>query len=333
MQAQIDIETVWGVYSLEEPVLEELIASKAMQRIKYIDQSGPAAYLNLCPKFSRYEHCLGVMVLLRQAGVSLVEQVAGLLHDVSHTGFSHLGDTLFYHVNGEKSYQDIIHLDFLKRMEVEKITEKYGIFLHQLDPDLEEYTALERPRPDLCADRIQYLIHTGVIFGAISKAEAKAIVNALAFEEGAWVFHDAKCAKQFAQLGLHFTKFLYNSGWDCTVYNLFEQALRRALQLELLEEDDIRLGTDHDLLYILYTADDEYIQTRIKACWNVHESFEVVEAGQGHSDVKPKFFGVDPLVKVDNNVVRLTHHDASFKEDYESMKDWCAQPYGLKYVV
>ena len=44
---------------------------------------------------TRYEHSVGVMLLVRRFGASLDEQIAALLHDVSHTAFSHVIDYVF----------------------------------------------------------------------------------------------------------------------------------------------------------------------------------------------------------------------------------------------
>ena len=44
--------------------------------------------------------------------------------------------------------------------------------------------ALERRLPNLCADRIQYIVHTGLICDLLSKEEAKAIINDIQFIYG-----------------------------------------------------------------------------------------------------------------------------------------------------
>lgn len=46
-------------------------------------------------------------------------------------------------------------------MRVQEVTEQYGIFRKELDPDNPSYNALEHPLPDLCADRIQYFSYWG----------------------------------------------------------------------------------------------------------------------------------------------------------------------------
>lgn len=75
-------------------LLEDLIVSKPVQRLKGIHQAGAGFLVNSRWTISRFEHSVGVMLLIRQFGGSLQEQVAGLLHDVSHTAFSHVVDVV-----------------------------------------------------------------------------------------------------------------------------------------------------------------------------------------------------------------------------------------------
>lgn len=105
-------DSVFGKFEVKEPVLIELLNSKAMQRLKMISQVGiPDKYYSYgCG--SRYEHSLGVLFLLKKLDASLEEQVAGLLHDVSHTAFSHVADWVFGTKENE-NYQDDNHLDVL----------------------------------------------------------------------------------------------------------------------------------------------------------------------------------------------------------------------------
>ena len=98
LKADITIETVWGTFIEKDSFVEEIINSKVIKRIKEIDQSGIPAYYKeyKIPKFSRYEHCVGVYLLLKQKTNYYKKSIAGLLHHVSHTAFSHVGDHLFY---------------------------------------------------------------------------------------------------------------------------------------------------------------------------------------------------------------------------------------------
>jgi HD superfamily phosphohydrolase len=78
-------DELYGRVEITEPVLLDLIASEAMQRTKGISQHGITALLGITPPFSRFDHSLGAMLLVRHLGASVKEQIAALLHDISHT--------------------------------------------------------------------------------------------------------------------------------------------------------------------------------------------------------------------------------------------------------
>jgi len=123
------ISTAFGDVQEHNPVILKLITSKAMQRLKHIDQSGPDAYFT--PNFisfSRYDHSIGVYAILKRYNVSTQEQIAGLMHDASHTVFSHVADIVFQKGSQRsESYQDNIHNWFLASMGVDKIIEPYKL--------------------------------------------------------------------------------------------------------------------------------------------------------------------------------------------------------------
>src|SRR5690242_7788429 len=91
----VELQTIYGTFEIQEPVIIDLLESQAMQRLKKINQHGINDVVNPEYAFSRYDHSVGVFILTRMFGGSLEEQVAALLHDVSHTVFSHVGDLIF----------------------------------------------------------------------------------------------------------------------------------------------------------------------------------------------------------------------------------------------
>ena len=109
--AQID--TFYGPLEVDEPVLLELIESPAFQRLKGIHQYGVSYYTTHKEEYTRYEHSLEVFAILRINNCSLEEQISGLLHDISHTVFSHIGDWVFGKAHQEKDYQNSIHSVYL----------------------------------------------------------------------------------------------------------------------------------------------------------------------------------------------------------------------------
>lgn len=323
------IKTVWGLHTITHPLLERLIKSKPLTRLKAIDQSGPLTYFGYAPKFSRFEHSVGVLALLQKANVPLKEQVAGLLHDTSHTPFSHVGDLLFYKDNQAKSYQDTIHLCFLREMNVPEMTASHDISLEDLNPDLPCYTALEQHLPDLCADRIQYILHTGVLLNRLTETHATDLIQNLHYSDNTWYFTDLANAQTMGDLSLRFTQEFWGVPWNCVFYELFAKILKDALKLNLIDLKDLKTGTDENILKKVNASSDPSIQENLKKLRNIHQIYSVTTFDKGDLNIKPKFRGVDPFVLVQGNMKRLSELDQTYKTEFERVKAWCAKGYGI----
>ena len=142
------IDALWGQFDVELPVLLELLVSEPVQRLRGIHQAGASHYLYPQSRSTtRFEHSVGVMRLVQLLGGSIEEQVAGLLHDVPHTAFSHTVDIVF--PNAEHNYHESFQQDVILNSSVPAILSTHGIPLHSaLEPD--SYPLLEQPLPDLC---------------------------------------------------------------------------------------------------------------------------------------------------------------------------------------
>ena len=88
-------DRIYGDVDITENVVVDIINSQAFQRLKGIDQAGYFEVYFPGTKHSRFEHSIGCYVLLKMYGASLEEQLAGLIHDVSHSAFSHTADYIF----------------------------------------------------------------------------------------------------------------------------------------------------------------------------------------------------------------------------------------------
>ena len=116
------IDKVYGTIEISEQVLMDLINSPTLQRLKAVHQQGmPKEYYHL-PVFSRFDHSVGVLILLKSLNASIEEQIAGLLHDISHTAFSHLVDWVIGNPSKQDS-QDSSYFEVLKNSEIPKILE------------------------------------------------------------------------------------------------------------------------------------------------------------------------------------------------------------------
>ncbi len=156
------IDEIYGEF-LIEGLLEELILSSPVQRLKGVYQGGSSYLVNEKWDVTRYEHSIGVMLLIKRLGGSLEELVAGLLHDVSQTAFSHVIDFVFE--NKEENYHEKIFTTTIAESEITQILSNYGYDYQSILFDDSKRSILEQPVPALCADRVDYTIRDMYRYG------------------------------------------------------------------------------------------------------------------------------------------------------------------------
>lgn len=321
----------WGVHEIRDPKIQQLISAPVMQRLHYIDQHGLIYYVFGFPPFTRFDHCVGVFALLERYGAPQKEQVAGLLHDASHTVFSHTGDMVFDAQHKQKSYQDDIHIWFLGEMGAAKPLERLGYSIHEMDPDMPGFQRLEQNLPDMCADRIQYNLHTAYIFDKLTRADVNEILDDLHFDDGKWYFTNRDSAYQFAQWPMFFTENFWASAINEVLNFWGGEMLKRALEIDLITTDDIHFGYDLAVLKKLETSDDSQIKKLWHKIYHPHGYFEQVFDDSYTYISHPKFRGIDPWVKKGNKWARLSELNPSFKAEFDRIKSQLKEGLRIKF--
>jgi len=246
-------DRVYGQFSVSESILIDLIESPAIQRLKQINQLGMPQRFYPYPGFSRYEHSVGVMLLLKKLNADLEEQIAGLVHDVSHTAFSHIVDWVI----GDREKED--HQDknlekIISASTIPDIVKRYG-FEPDKVTDIEKYGLLERPAPQLCADRIDYALRE---FSTWADPEGvNGCAKNLIVYNGQIVFAKRKIAARFAQSYAKCQREHWG-GAECTVrWELLSRALKTALKEEIIKLDDFYSDDEHIINRLVQSRNTE----------------------------------------------------------------------------
>jgi HD superfamily phosphohydrolase len=325
-------ETLYGKIEIEDPLVLELILSPALQRLKDIDQSGITHYTGHVGPYSRFIHSIGVYQLLNRFNASYAEQIAGLLHDTSHTVFSHVGDWLFFQGSHDEAYQDNIQEWFLSKMGVMEIVNTYNMPLNAVLEKGNGYDTLDQSLPDICADRLEYNLFTGHLFGFFTQDDIYAILNDIHFEKGKWYFEDPALAAKFARVSIYFTENLWGASWNNVSNELCAKALKRALELEIITLYDIHFSIDSYMIDKLYSSSDAEIVFLMNECRSVEDAYTLSDKDDADYSCFPKFRGIDPLVLRDGKLVRLTSLDEDFKAYYEETKEKIKKGVHVKYT-
>src|SRR5690606_37043919 len=105
-------DPIYGTITIPKQ-LHGLINSAPLQRLKKIHQNGIDYLIDARLRATRFEHSLGTMHLVRLLKGSFSEQLAALLHDISHTCFSHVVDVVFD--NQKQNHHEKIRENFLQQ--------------------------------------------------------------------------------------------------------------------------------------------------------------------------------------------------------------------------
>lgn len=300
-------DDIYGDFEIKSECITELINSKPMQRLKGIAQFGVPDIYNIRKGFSRYDHSVGVMLILNKLGASDEEQIAGLLHDVSHTAFSHVIDWVIGE-GGSESYQDEQHESYISITEIPKILEKHGFSVDRIT-GYHHFGLLERDLPDLCADRLDYSLQE--MPNEIATTCASNLVNF----NNQIVFSDKKSARLFAD---NFLKLQTEhwGGFESTArYRIFADTLRLALKIGAIQMSD-------------FWEDDEYILNKliksnnknIESTLELLKKPELTHLKKSKIKIQKKFRFVDPLYIDERNLKRLSENDEGFAKEIEQAR-------------
>ncbi|MDN3588776.1 HD domain-containing protein [Pedobacter aquatilis] len=170
---------LYGKIDLPE-IFDNLLNTEALKRLAGVHQSGAIYLVNPDICHSRLEHAIGVMMLIRKLGGSELEQIAGLLHDISHTAFSHVGDYVFD--NTDEDYHEKVFAEILYNSEIPDVLLKYGYNANQIIYG--EFNILEQPLPSLCADRLDYTLRDSFYAGLISRQRILTFLKSIELKDG-----------------------------------------------------------------------------------------------------------------------------------------------------
>jgi HD superfamily phosphohydrolase len=301
------VDPIYGGVTIDEPVLQALIQSQAVQRLHDVLQHGITGLIGVTTPITRFEHSLGAMLLVRRLGGPLQEQIAALLHDVSHTAFSHVID---YVLDGhdEQSYHDEMKEAYMATTNLPDILGQYGY--NWIDfVDEEAFPLLEQPSPRLCADRIDYFLRDSIGLGLAVQPDIDRALTHLVVKDGRIALNNLSVAQWFGNTFMQADDASWANFREVGLYELTAQAIRRGLEMGAIVQDDFWL-TDEVLWQKLHAYDDAQLQTLLSQV-SLETEFVWDEANPTFS-VSTKLRAIDPDVWHEGELRPLSTLDPDF---------------------
>jgi len=313
-------DSIYGDFKIEEPVLTEIINSKAIQRLKMISSGGyHPAYPEIGSEaMNRYNHSIGVFLLLRKYGASLEEQIAGLIHDVSHSAFSHTIDYIAVEDGHESqknhSTQDDNHDAFIQSTEIPAILEKYSFDLNYILDD-SNFPLKENELPDICADRIDYSLRQAYgIYGILNEEQKNFILEHLVNHNSSFIFDNQEAAKIYAETFWKMDEKHWSGIRSAIMFALGGRMFRYAVKKSCVTLDDFFKLDDIKIIEMIKAklGNDDEVKECMRLLNSSDENFE-----NNHENCIEKVFcksrKVDPYIISGDKLNRLSELDNDFK--------------------
>ncbi|MEI5909585.1 HD domain-containing protein [Bacillus spongiae] len=310
------VDEIYGEFIIE-PVLEDLINSQTIQRLKKVHQGGASYLVNKQWNGTRYEHSIGVMLLVRRLGGTIEEQIAGLLHDVSHTAFSHVIDYVFDAKN--ENYHEQIFNQVIEGSNIPSILAKHNLDFKKIIDDLSQWKILEQPLPELCADRIDYTLRDMYHYGKISLEEVRVFLSHLVIVNRKIYIDSIEWTEWFVDTYYKEVIDYFLDPLNIYGYTILSKILKMALTKNIVRPEDF-LGTDEEIINQLYRSNDKEV---IHSLNQLQGKVMLIEDDQDYDyHMKQKERLIDPSIWLDGQLirastisekVRLQHSRASIK--------------------
>jgi HD superfamily phosphohydrolase len=299
-------DTVYGVASFTEPMILDLMQSDAMQRLRSVLQHGITAVLGISQPITRFEHSVGAMILVRRAGGSVCEQAAALMHDVSHTAFSHVADFVF---GGPNSYHEEKRRAWMAQSDIPAVLSRHGVDWTDFLDD-ERFPLLEQPSPRLCADRLDYFLRDSLALGILTPAQATQLSGSLVVAAGRFAVRDLDAARLFGYKYMEADESSWSNTTAILLYELTARAIRTAFDRSVIAETDLWAG-DKQLWDKISQSQDPAVAASVKLILRYRDF--VVDESKPTVRLQPKIRTIDPDVLTEGGMLPLSALDAEFR--------------------
>ena len=253
-------DRIYGSAQVNQPVLNDLMQTTAVQRLQGVLQHGISGLLGITCPVSRFEHSMGVMLLVRRLGAPLEEQMAALLHDVSHTAFSHVIDYVF-DGHDSQSYHEDMKESYVAGTDLPAVLAGHGYdwrdFLQE-----ESFPLLEQPSPALCADRLDYFLRDSLDLDLATGDEVQSALSHLAVHQGRVAVDDVSTARWLGYTFIQADQVSWANFREVGLYELTARAIKTGQRLGAITEADI-WSTDEQLWARLRMCDDPELQRQV----------------------------------------------------------------------
>ena len=287
-----EIKNYLKILSKEIPdFLIEYANVPEMQRLKGISMVSACEHTKLIPyKFfhTRYEHSLGVALIVWNFTEDKKQTIAGLYHDIATPSFSHVVDYLHGDYEKQESTEELTEMVIKESKEIMDLLKRDNIALEEI-VNYHIYPIADNNSPRLAADRLEYTLSDGLVTqDAFSIESIDRIYNDLTVlkneeKEDEIGFKSLDIAEEYLQRASIMWHLFSGNSENNMIMQFWTDILKKMAEEEYITEKD------------LYEYSEEEIVDKIKNCPNekIRKAFKIfsnsTEVGRSDIEVKDKY--------------------------------------------
>lgn len=302
---------LWNIYHSEMPgFIREMAATDRMQRLDSVGMNCGCEYTNFpifnkIDPYSRYEHSVGVGLIVWHFTGDVQQSVAALFHDIATPVFSHVVDFM----NGDHVRQESTESQTTAMIAsspaLQECLRRAGLQTCDVN-DYHRFPVADNDTPHLSADRLEYTLGNVVNYGVGSRETVAAWYNNLVVgrnDEGVdeLMFKELQIAEPFALAAIQMSH-LYVSDEDRFSMQMLAELMAKHIRRGVLSEAD------------LYTTELQVIELLLRdpeavADWQRYRAYHkmITPKEQGISRIIPaKKRYIDPYVQGRGRVSKLS---------------------------
>lgn len=319
-------KALWCLYEEEIPTpFFDFLLSPEMKRLQSVGMHCGLEYTSFpfykdFQPYSRYDHSLGVGLIVYHFTKDLKQSLAGLFHDIATPVFAHVIDFL----KGDYQKQEVTEENTFRILnasyEIQKGLAQYHLITEDVS-DYHNYPIADNDSPRLSADRLEYTLNNLVNYSFASLDQVRSLYEDLTITKNEHAepelsFRHLDKAILFTHLTLMNSR-VYTADEDRYGMEYLARLLKKAIQNGILSEADL-YQREEDVIQKLFS------DKQSREDWERFRSLHQIRKEEKPSSpnsyrIASKKRYIDPLVEGKGRVSQLDIKTAAEIHDFLSL--------------
>ena len=330
-----EIKKYFYILSKEIPnFLIEYANVKEMQRLKGISMVSACEHTKLIPYnffHTRYEHSIGVALIVWNFTKDKKQTIAGLYHDIATPSFSHVVDYLHGDYEKQETTESLTERIIKNSEDIMELLKRDNIKVEEIE-DYHIYPIADNDSPRLSADRLEYTLSDGLVTqNAFSLESIKRIYDNLTILKNEEMidelgFEDLEIAEEYIERASIMWHLFSGNNENNIIMQFWTDILKKMADFKYITEEDLYKYSEEEIVNKIRKCPNEKIANAFAFFENARKigRSETKVEGKYCISIKTKKRYTNPLVLVGGKPIRIENASEKGKriiEDIKSFKD------------